>query len=116
MMTEAKLAKEARRKRRTPICVLIEQDGKDLAYFDKSKDLSEDGMFVETETPAKVGETLQLRFALPGSVPFTLGAQVTRVVPKRKFLFKSKQPGMGLRFVEIGEAVRQTIEAFVRRS
>jgi uncharacterized protein (TIGR02266 family) len=104
---------EDREKERTPICVLVEEPGKEQDFFDKTLDLSEDGIFVVTENPKPKGQEITLRFALPGSTPFTVGGKVARVTKKGKLFGVKTHSGMGIRFTSIDSQCRKLIKQFV---
>ena len=106
---------ESRRKNRTPICVLVEEPGRNQEYFDKSIDLSEEGMFVQTETPHQKGEEVTLRFALPGCPVITATGKVARVKDTSKvFSFSSEAPtGMGISFTKRDPESRKILAKFV---
>lgn len=71
-----------------------------------SKNISTGGIFIETETPAEKGTELVLRFKLKpeGEILEVRAVVAYRVVDE----------GMGLRFVNLPEALHQAIAAFVQ--
>lgn len=104
----------SRRKDRTSICVLVEEPGKNQEYFDKTVDLSENGIFIETEEPRRRGEQVTLSFALPGTQPITVTGRVAHVVKGRGRLTPARQPnGMGIEFTQVDSRSRKLIQDFV---
>ena len=102
---------DARKKERAPICVLVEQPGQAQEYFDKSIDVSENGIFVETESPKAKGTEVTVRFALPGSPVITANGRVARV-KKKSLLAPSTTAGMGIEFLELDEQTRSVLRKF----
>ena len=72
-----------------------------------SRDVSEGGMFIETETPLPPGSILTLRFNLDDAVSVMAKGVVTYQI--RKF-------GMGVQFIEVSPDDKKQIEAYVDRS
>jgi type IV pilus assembly protein PilZ len=71
--------------------------------------ISELGIFVATSQPLEVGTRLTLRFSPPGAQePFVLAGQVQWVNPV-KVLAENLNPGMGIRFIELGADDRERI-------
>ena len=69
-------------------------------------DLSSTGVFLKTRRPRKVGETLLLRYPIPGSKRSQrIEAEVVRVVDRQSARrHKGLQAGMGLSFLRAFEA------------
>jgi uncharacterized protein (TIGR02266 family) len=101
-------------RRKTPRVVAeVKVDYRTVSSFitDYSKDLSQGGVFVKTPLPFNVGERLRLRVSIPGhELPFALEGVVRWVVPLND---KDREPGMGVEFVEFGEAARDELARFV---
>ncbi len=73
--------------------------------------LSDDGMFIKTPSPADVGALLLLGFGLPGSRRWECFA---RVVWSRGPDNEHRDlPGMGVQFVDLDPEVRASLAAFV---
>jgi type IV pilus assembly protein PilZ len=75
--------------------------------------ISELGIFVATREPLEIGTRLTLRFAPPGHKPFVLQGMVQWVNPVR-VLAENKNPGMGVRFVEITMEDRERLVEAIR--
>lgn len=73
-------------------------------------DISNAGLMIETTIPVGIGERIHIELELPGGIPFYAEGVVVRkkVYPRQAAsLFK---PGLGVRFVGLGEAVRAVME------
>ncbi len=57
---------ERRKFPRVLVRVLVDFESPDTYLYDYSNDLSEGGIFIETENPMPIGTPLTLRFTLPG--------------------------------------------------
>lgn len=79
LLTNTVSRSESRKSPRLPICVLVEEADAPHDYLDKTRDISCHGMLIETDEPKGVGETLTVRFALPGFPPVTAQGIVKRV-------------------------------------
>jgi len=73
-----------------------------------SRDISEGGMFIETHQPLAVGTRLKLRFHIDADEPIVAAEVVVA--------YEVVDLGMGVQFVEISEADRARIAAYVVRS
>jgi len=85
--------------------------GGDL-YFHVSGDLSAGGAYFDRAIPHPVGTAVKLSFCLPGenSSPIRCKGEVVNVPDAGDAL------GMGVQFVELAEADRGRIEAFMNRA
>jgi uncharacterized protein (TIGR02266 family) len=72
-----------------------------------SRDVSEGGMFVETDTPLPAGSILTLRFNLDND---------TSVMAKGVVTYQIRKFGMGVQFIELSPDDRKRIEEYVGRS
>jgi uncharacterized protein (TIGR02266 family) len=84
-------------------------------YTGLTQDISSGGVFVSTHLLRKIGERLNLKFALPGSTtPVVVECEV-RWVREHEPIQPSDQPtGMGLRFLNLSREASQAIAAFLR--
>jgi type IV pilus assembly protein PilZ len=79
-------------------------------------DISETGIFVRTTTPEQPGTHLNLRFSPDGAGrPFELEGEVIWINPYRPGAPDNLHPGMGIRFVELDDALKQRVLELVRR-
>jgi uncharacterized protein (TIGR02266 family) len=76
--------------------------------------ISELGIFVSTREPLQVGTKVRLRFLPPGATEaFILAGQVQWVNPVR-LLSENRNPGMGVRFLDITLEDRERIVEAIR--
>lgn len=76
-----------------------------------SRDISADGMFINTETPLAVNDRVSLTFSLEGSDPFTVDARV--MWTNRDGAKRDK--GMGVKFIRPTKKLQSAILASVNR-
>lgn len=74
-------------------------------------ELSENGVFVRTLNPRPVNSIVPVNLIIH-SIPVKLKAEVLRSVTMSQGLFK--EPGMGLKFIEISETDRELLRNFIR--
>ena len=90
------------------------EEGK-KAFFGYVKNVSKDGMFIASVNPRKVGEEFTVEFTLPRERDVVRCRCV--VVWSRPYHPKSRyEPGMGVRFLDLDESVRESIDEWVRES
>ena len=81
-------------------------------------DISETGIFVRTTTPEQPGTRLNLRFR-PGddddSSQIEIEGEVIWINPYRPGAADNLHPGMGVRFVELDDDIKDRLLALVRR-
>lgn len=79
-------------------------------------DISETGIFVRTTTPEQPGTRLNLRFSPDNATrPIEVEGEVIWVNPYRPGARDNLHPGMGVRFVELEDDVRDRLLELVRR-
>ena len=79
---------------------------------DYAADLSESGMFIETDEPGQVGDTISVQFALrDGARLVECLATVVRVHPP-----DAAGPGMAVEFIGLDPESRQTLSEIIRRT
>lgn len=97
--------------RRTYVTPVIFEDefGEGL-FVIPSRDMSESGVSLESDIPARVGSLLFLSFLLPGyKRPLRLTGEVVRMGEK------AGSP-MGVRFVGVSEASLKRLQGFIREA
>ena len=92
----------------------VDYRGSDTFLFAYISDISAMGIFVRTPTPEPAGTRLNLRFSPPGGPPMEVEAQVIWVNPPRDDGDTSRQPGMGLQFVDLTPLQRDQVLRLVR--
>ena len=106
---------ERRRHERIDLNLLIQYrfDTFDEFMSEYAADVSEGGMFIETDEPRDVGDMIYLQFALRDGTRLIEGlGRVVRVVPER-----AGQPGgMGIEFVNMDEDSQDLIVNAVREA
>ncbi len=81
---------------------------------DWATNISRGGLFINTRKPLPVGTAVKILIQLPGaSFPFQLGGRVTRITEYDNRA--NMVPGMGVEFVDVDDAQRRELEAFVDR-
>jgi type IV pilus assembly protein PilZ len=79
-------------------------------------DISETGIFVRTTTPEQPGTRLNLRFSPDNeTTPIEVEGEVIWVNPYRPGTPDNLHPGMGIRFVELDNDLRDRLLELVRR-
>ena len=92
----------------------VDYRGSDTFLFAYISDISAMGIFVRTPTPEPAGTRLNLRFSPPGGPAMELEAQVIWINPPRDDGDTSRQPGMGLQFVDLTPLQREQVLRLVR--
>jgi uncharacterized protein (TIGR02266 family) len=81
---------------------------------DWATNISRGGLFINTRKPLPVGTAVKILVQLPGaSFPCQLGGRVTRITEYDNRA--NMVPGMGVEFIDIDDAQRRELEAFVER-
>ena len=76
--------------------------------------ISEGGMFLCTDEPIPKETVVNVKFSLPfNNEQFELRAEVERTVPPDQ---RGTESGMGLKFLELPDAVRKEIRRFIQQS
>ncbi|MFZ0240205.1 MAG: PilZ domain-containing protein [Desulfobacterales bacterium] len=76
-----------------------------------SKDISVDGMFIQTESAPAVGELTKLTFSIGNVEKVSVDAKVVWVNDSES----SEDPGMGVQFVKPPKKLKETILALVKK-
>jgi uncharacterized protein (TIGR02266 family) len=99
------------------VAVDIEVDCRDESNFllASIKNLSVQGIFVETKNPAELGTRLNLRFNLPISGNMISAEGVVVWSNPYREGAENLNPGMGIRFVNLDEEAIQKLTDLVRR-
>lgn len=118
LLTNTVSRSESRKGPRLPICVLVEEAAGPHDYLDKSRDISCHGMLIETDDPKAVGETLTVRFALPGLPPITVQGIVKRVTPLDAIAaaHSGMDYAMALEFTMISPEAHILLDGFIAAS
>jgi type IV pilus assembly protein PilZ len=92
----------------------VDYRASDTFLFAYISDISAMGIFVRTPTPEPAGTRLNLRFSPPGGPAMEVEAQVIWINPPRDDGDTSRQPGMGLQFVDLTPLQRDQVLRLVR--
>jgi type IV pilus assembly protein PilZ len=86
----------------------------DTFLFAYITDLSAMGIFVQTSKPHAPGTQLNLSFKPPGGAPIDIEGRVIWVNRPRPDSPESRNPGMGVQFVDLTPAQREQILGLIR--
>ena len=103
---EALLVKDNRVSVREACIIPINYAAGNRIYSDQIKDISKNGLFIETHNPLIVGEEILMSFNMQG---------YDRPVKTKGEIVHATQQGMGVEFKEISPYISQIIEALVER-
>jgi type IV pilus assembly protein PilZ len=94
----------------------VDYASEDNYLFAYITDISETGIFVRTTTPEQPGTHLNLRFQPDDAGPqIQIEGTVIWVNPFRPDSMDNLHPGMGIRFVELDDELRDRLLELVRR-
>ncbi len=114
--TPERVQSDADRRRAPRVLVDLQVDyaSEENYLFAYITDISATGIFVRTTTPEEPGTLLNLRFA-DHRGEIACEGQVIWVNPYRPGAPDNLHPGMGIRFVEIDDALRDRLLELIRR-
>ena len=96
---------------RRPMRVRVDYHHEGNYLISYSRDLSPDGVYVCTRTPAPVGSTLTLVFPVEGPHEVRVTAMVVWVpMPE-----SPAEPGMGLQFIDLPDSLRKALLDIIHR-
>ena len=107
---------ERRQHPRVLLQVTITTTGESQSFSKFTYDVSEGGIFVETNSPAPPGTALELEFSLPEEAnPIRAkGRAVRALLPGN--VPPGRPPGLGIQFVELSPADAEKIRSFVAKT
>jgi len=109
-------AAERRAAPRVLVDLEVDYASEDNYLFAYITDISETGIFVRTTSPEQPGTRLNLRFRPDGaSDQIEIEGEVIWVNPYRPGAPDNLHPGMGVRFVDLDEEIRDRLLELVRR-
>ncbi|HUT55790.1 MAG TPA: TIGR02266 family protein [bacterium] len=101
---------------RTPLRVTVITSGKSFTFKDFTYDVSEGGIFVETDTPLAPGTALDVEFTLPGdTAAIRASGKIIRAIAAGQTA-PGRRPGMGIQFLNLKDADVARIKEYVARS
>ena len=84
--------------------------------FENATNISEHGIFIQTEKPMAAGTMIDLQFKIPHSPKqIEVLGEVIWINPVRTDASANYNPGMGIRFVNLKEIDRDTILSLIKR-
>lgn len=105
------VARERRGSKRIPIKFKVDCLHEQNYLISYSKDLSPDGMFIQTESPPEVGQKITLQFPLGGRSKQEASARVVWVNTSGS----QQDIGMGVKFIKPTVALKNEIMNFVKK-
>jgi type IV pilus assembly protein PilZ len=106
-------AAERREHQRFDTSIAVDYASGETFLFAYLQNISEMGIFIRTDHPARVGTRLRLRFQVEHGEPLTLDGEVTWINPLRAS-GDNLNPGMGVRFIELSADKREEVVGLVR--
>jgi type IV pilus assembly protein PilZ len=104
---------ERREHQRFETAIAVDYASGETFLFAYLQNISEMGIFIRTDHPARVGTRLRLRFQVEEGEPLTLDGEVTWLNPLRES-GDNLNPGMGVRFIELTPDKREEVVGLVR--
>ena len=103
---EEMLIRDKRTNIRKPCSIIINYAFDNRAFVNYIKDISQKGLFIETQEPVKKGEFISMTFSLPGfGKPLKVKGRISHVTPQ----------GAGVEFIELSPYQAEMIGAIVNR-
>lgn len=103
---------ERRRHGRHELKIPVDYSAVDAFFSEFTSNINEGGMFIETDSPSPLDESVALEFRLPGlEEPVRVSGRVAWISDG-----KAETPaGMGIEFHDLPPDVRRTINELVRK-
>jgi len=109
-MSDSKI--ERREHPRVLMRALVDYESQDTFLYDYSRDLSEGGLFIQTDKPLAIGEVITLKFTLPNvDKVFEIAGIVRWTNPDS---VEGLLKGMGVEFKDVCESDKKLIEDYVK--
>jgi type IV pilus assembly protein PilZ len=93
---------------------LVDYESQDTFIYDYSKDLSQGGIFIQTDKPLKINDVIELKFSLPDI------AKVFNVKGEVKWTNTEEgeglMKGMGIEFKDMSAEDRKMLQEYVHRA
>ncbi|MCB0307830.1 MAG: TIGR02266 family protein [Bdellovibrionales bacterium] len=115
-MIPMKTMAEKRKHRRVPVKFKVDWKSEGTFLFEKATNISEHGIFIETQEPMPPGTMIDLQFTIPDKPKkIVVLGKVAWVNPVRATSDSNYNPGMGIRFENLKEIDRDTILSLIKR-
>lgn len=92
----------------------VDCETNDTFLYASIRNISELGIFVATMEPLMVGTRVTLRFSPPGAEEEFVLAGVVQWINQVRLLAENRNPGMGIRFVELQPEDRERLVHSIR--
>ncbi|MCB0325996.1 MAG: TIGR02266 family protein [Bdellovibrionales bacterium] len=110
------MSKEQRSVKRVPLQIKVDYKSEGNFLFENATNISEHGIFIETDQPLDPGTVLQLQFTLPETrKTLKVMGKVKWINPFRENAQENYNPGMGVQFESLGEVDREILLNAIKR-
>lgn len=108
------LRPDRRKNLRNQLLVLnVKMESESKSFFGYAKVIGKGGMFITSVNPRSVGEKFTIEFFLPDKTQVRCEAEV---VWRREFMPRSQyEPGMGIKFLDLSDDLKNKINDLVRK-
>ena len=101
---------ERRRSARMPIEMWVEDLTDGGIVYRRAGNLSKGGLYLDQTIPLPIGSKVKLRFTLPeDTISVTVTGQIVSINSRERL-------GMGIKFLDLDDAMSARIESFIERS
>jgi len=112
----AEKKKDKRTSKRVPVKFQVDFHSDGHFLIEYATNISEQGIFIQTTAPKKIGTRLELEFSLPDTeLKVKAIGTVAWVNPFRKDSEKNYNPGMGIQFESLSDIDRETILSCIKK-
>ena len=110
------MSRELRASDRTPLEIKVDFQVNDMTYAGVTRNISAGGVFVATDNLPRVGERINLRFALPGTGrQLAVQTEVRWIRAKKSPTDADAPAGMGLQFLNPSADDVAALDQFLAR-
>lgn|SRR5690606_3702551 len=110
------MSSDKRESKRIPARFQVDFHSDGHFLIENATNVSEHGIFIQTDQPKKKGTLIELEFSLPDSnEKIKVLGKVMWVNPFRKDSDKNYNPGMGIRFENLSDIDRETLLTSVKK-
>lgn len=110
------LRSDRRKNLRRQILVLkVKGEDRKGAFFGYCKTVSRGGMFITSVNPRRLGEEFDITFMLTGD-DLEITCRCVVVWVREYDAYNRQEPGMGIKFVDLGEEIKDRIDAWMQKS
>jgi type IV pilus assembly protein PilZ len=109
-------SREKRSSRRVPVKLKVDWKAEGTFLYENATNISEHGIFIETNEPMDPGTMIDLVFTVPETKQkIDVLGEVAWANPLRPAKKDNYNPGMGIRFVNLKEIDKETILSLIKR-